>query len=55
MSDTVPENAPQSHSEGGSSVAKEMESIDETLEEKSKRFLLTAKNVRSIVHVSKHS
>ena len=55
MSGIVPDSASQGHSAQDTSVAKEMESIDETLEEKSKRFLLTAKNVRSIVHVSKHS
>ena len=34
--------------------SEEMEIIDDTLEKKSKKFLMTAKNVRSIVHVRMH-
>ena len=41
----------QGETDGFVTESEEMEIIDDTLEEKSKKFLLTAKNVRSIVHV----
>ena len=44
----------EGETEGVVSESEEMEVIDDTLEEKSKKFLLSAKNVRSIVHVCMH-
>ena len=46
--------AQEGETDGFVTESEEMEIIDDTLEEKSKKFLLTAKNVRSIVHVRIH-